>query len=115
MMMDDDDQLEAALRRYAVRSPRSSLREAVLSRRPPQLVSLTIVDWGMAAALAGLLVAMTIVDRPSLRPGGEMDAVRAAQVQEISALLGGGPLAVRLAELAPAPPDAMDSASEVEE
>jgi hypothetical protein len=92
-----DDEIEAALRRYRARDPRGDLRRRVLEAAATDIAPREVAwFWGPLAAAAILVLWFTA---HVSRIEAERDPLREADVARVAEALGGGEEAVRYAEL----------------
>lgn len=112
----NDDELEVRLRRYRGSDAPASLRTRVLTPKPPRLVALTVLDWGLVAA-ALVLVAVSLATSPELSDevSTPTDAAWEASVEDLAAAIGGGEDAVRYARMVVPRPTLMLPAETTEE
>jgi hypothetical protein len=94
-----DDEFEQLLGRQRLASPASSLRARVLVATNGERlrVQLGIFDYTMVAIAAGLVLAVTLIAPPAQRPSAEVSRQR--EISEMALALGGGPDALRYAEI----------------
>jgi hypothetical protein len=94
-----DDELERRLGRQRIAGPGPSLRVRVLGAATGEALTVRLgtFDYAMAAVAAGLLVAVTLIDAPA--PPPTMEASRQREITDVARALGGGPDAMRYAEL----------------
>jgi hypothetical protein len=94
-----DDELEQLLGRQRLTAPHPSLRARVLTAATgePLRVRLGIFDYAVAALAAGLVLAVALTDAPA--PPVSAAATRQREISDMADALGGGPDAMRYAEL----------------
>jgi hypothetical protein len=94
-----DKELEQLLRRQRLTGPSASLRDRVLrsATGEPLRVPLGRFDYAAAAVAAGLVLAAALIEVPEPRSAAETS--RQAEIAALAQELGGGPDALRYAEL----------------
>jgi hypothetical protein len=109
----NDDELEAALRRYRGIDPPASLRARVLVPGGPVRVPLTRLDWALAAATL-LLTAGAAMTDPGLSDAAasEVQSAWETSVEELAATMGGGDGALAYAQMVVPRPELMPQGEE---